>query len=104
MENRARTIPRPTVAGCPEPSDRNFSTRKGCFLTYLQSEARQRITPGPRTRHMSIELRKVTKMFGNVVAVKHVSFSVTEGELMALLGPSGGGKTTVLRMIAGLEV
>jgi sulfate/thiosulfate transport system ATP-binding protein len=53
---------------------------------------------------MSIELRKVTKMFGNVVAVKHVSFSVTEGELMALLGPSGGGKTTVLRMIAGLEV
>ena len=33
-----------------------------------------------------------------------VSFSVKEGELMALLGPSGGGKTTVLRMIAGLEV
>src|SRR5881398_692119 len=53
---------------------------------------------------MSIELRNVTKMFGDVVAVKQVSFSVTEGELLALLGPSGGGKTTVLRMIAGLEV
>ncbi|HOP96807.1 MAG TPA: ABC transporter ATP-binding protein [Verrucomicrobiota bacterium] len=53
---------------------------------------------------MSIELRNVTKQFGQVAAVSNVSFSVNEGELMALLGPSGGGKTTVLRMIAGLEV
>ena len=53
---------------------------------------------------MSIELRNVTKKFGEVVAVNNVSFSVKEGELMALLGPSGGGKTTVLRMIAGLEL
>src|SRR5438270_759133 len=42
--------------------------------------------------------------FGGVAAVNNVSFSVNEGELMALLGPSGGGKTTVLRMIAGLEM
>src|SRR5437867_3462732 len=53
---------------------------------------------------MSIELRNVTKQFGEVRAVNAVSFSVNEGELMALLGPSGGGKTTVLRMIAGLEM
>src|SRR6266481_927611 len=53
---------------------------------------------------MSIELRHVTKRFGETAAVNNVSFSVKEGELMALLGPSGGGKTTVLRMIAGLEV
>ena len=53
---------------------------------------------------MSIELRNVSKQFGDVTAVKNVSFSVKEGELLALLGPSGGGKTTVLRMIAGLEV
>jgi len=52
---------------------------------------------------VSIELRKVTKKFGDIEAVKDVSFSVEDGELMALLGPSGGGKTTVLRMIAGLE-
>lgn len=53
---------------------------------------------------MSIELKNVTKQFGDVTAVKNVSFSVRDGELLALLGPSGGGKTTVLRMIAGLEV
>jgi sulfate/thiosulfate transport system ATP-binding protein len=53
---------------------------------------------------MSIELKSVTKRFGEVAAVNNVTFSVREGELMALLGPSGGGKTTVLRMIAGLEM
>src|SRR4051812_44461589 len=53
---------------------------------------------------MSIELRQVSKRFGDVVAADRVSFSIAEGELMALLGPSGGGKTTVLRMIAGLEM
>src|SRR5579863_7194407 len=53
---------------------------------------------------MSIELRNVTKSFSETVAVNDVSFTVKEGELMALLGPSGGGKTTVLRMIAGLEI
>jgi sulfate transport system ATP-binding protein len=53
---------------------------------------------------MSIELKQVSKQFGDVVAVDGVSFTVAEGELMAILGPSGGGKTTVLRMIAGLEM
>lgn len=53
---------------------------------------------------MSIELRNVSKTFGGVAAVNQVSFSVPEGELIGLLGPSGGGKTTVLRMIAGLEM
>ena len=53
---------------------------------------------------MSIELKNISKRFGEVVAVDDVSLTVAEGELVALLGPSGGGKTTVLRMIAGLEV
>jgi sulfate/thiosulfate transport system ATP-binding protein len=53
---------------------------------------------------MSIEVKNVTKRFGEVAAVNKVSFTVNEGELVALLGPSGGGKTTVLRMIAGLEM
>lgn len=52
---------------------------------------------------MAIELKNITKKFGEVTAVHNVSFRVHDGELVALLGPSGGGKTTVLRMIAGLE-
>ncbi|MBI3876421.1 MAG: ATP-binding cassette domain-containing protein [Verrucomicrobia bacterium] len=53
---------------------------------------------------MGIELKNVTKRFGETAAVSGVSFSVRDGELVGLLGPSGGGKTTVLRMIAGLEM
>lgn len=52
---------------------------------------------------MTIELRQVTKTFGNLTAVDQVDLAVGEGEVLCLLGPSGCGKTTTLRMIAGLE-
>ena len=51
----------------------------------------------------TIEIRKVTKKFGEFVAVKDADLSVKAGEVVCLLGPSGCGKTTTLRMIAGLE-
>jgi ABC-type sugar transport system ATPase subunit len=51
----------------------------------------------------TIEIRKVTKKFGEFVAVRDVDLSVAAGEVVCLLGPSGCGKTTTLRMIAGLE-
>ena len=52
----------------------------------------------------SIEFRGVTKMYGDVAAVRDVSFTVAAGTLVTLLGPSGCGKTTTLRLIAGLEL
>ena len=52
---------------------------------------------------MYLELKHVSKRFGDYKASDDVSFSVEKGELTALLGPSGSGKTTILRMIAGLE-
>ena len=45
----------------------------------------------------------VTKRFGNTIAVDRLSLEVADGELLVLLGSSGCGKTTALRMIAGLE-
>ncbi len=48
-------------------------------------------------------LRKVTKRFGETVAVSDVSLEVSDGEFVVLLGPTGAGKTTTLRLFAGLE-
>jgi len=52
---------------------------------------------------MAIRIDKLTKRFGDFAAVDNVSFEIADGELVALLGPSGGGKSTILRIIAGLE-
>jgi sulfate/thiosulfate transport system ATP-binding protein len=52
---------------------------------------------------MAIEARNITKRFGDFVALDDVSVEVPAGSLTALLGPSGGGKSTLLRIIAGLE-
>ena len=50
-----------------------------------------------------LSLRGVTKRFGEQVAVEGMDLDVAEGELVVLLGPTGAGKTTTLRLIAGLE-
>jgi spermidine/putrescine transport system ATP-binding protein len=50
-----------------------------------------------------LELRQVTRRFGDFTAVDHVDLAIDAGEFFTLLGPSGCGKTTLLRMIAGFE-
>ena len=50
-----------------------------------------------------VEVRDVTKRFGDFVALDNVSLTIGEGEFMTFLGPSGCGKTTCLRMISGFE-
>jgi multiple sugar transport system ATP-binding protein len=50
-----------------------------------------------------VEIRNLSRRFGDFHAVDGVNLSIREGEFLVLLGPSGCGKTTLLRMIAGLE-
>jgi ABC-type phosphate transport system ATPase subunit len=53
---------------------------------------------------MSIKIAGVGKRFDDFVALEEIDLDIATGELTALLGPSGGGKSTLLRIIAGLEV
>jgi sulfate transport system ATP-binding protein len=52
---------------------------------------------------MSIDITGITKRFGDFVALDDVNVTIPQGQLTALLGPSGGGKSTLLRIIAGLD-
>ena len=50
-----------------------------------------------------VALRQVSKRFGEVAAVRDISLEIDDGEFVVLLGPTGAGKTTTLRLVAGLE-
>jgi tungstate transport system ATP-binding protein len=50
-----------------------------------------------------IELKKITKCYGPMVAIESLSLSIHEGKILGLMGPNGSGKTTILRLIALLE-
>jgi ABC-2 type transport system ATP-binding protein len=48
-----------------------------------------------------IEVQNLTKVYGNLTAVDHISFRVNRGEILGFLGPNGAGKTTTMRILAG---
>ena len=50
-----------------------------------------------------LEIRDITKSYQNLMLLEGISFTVEKDETVCLLGPSGGGKSTILRIIAGLE-
>lgn len=51
---------------------------------------------------LAIEILGLTRTFGSITAVDHLSLAIPRGELFGLVGPDGGGKTTTLRMLAGI--
>jgi ABC-type Fe3+/spermidine/putrescine transport system ATPase subunit len=54
-------------------------------------------------KQIAVSVRSVSKSFGAATVLEDINFDVTEGETIVLLGASGSGKTTILRVIAGLE-
>jgi ABC-2 type transport system ATP-binding protein len=50
---------------------------------------------------MSLKVEQLTKVYGQQVAVDHVSFSISEGEIVGFLGPNGAGKSTTMKIITG---
>jgi spermidine/putrescine transport system ATP-binding protein len=60
-------------------------------------------TGGGLSPALDVELRQVSKAYGNVVAVDGVSLQIEAGHFFSLLGPSGSGKSTILRLIGGFE-
>jgi spermidine/putrescine transport system ATP-binding protein len=73
----------------------------------LRSSADFRVVAALARRYigppMSVELRRISKRFGDFTALQDVDFEIREGEFMTFLGPSGCGKTTCLRLISGFD-
>jgi ABC-type Fe3+/spermidine/putrescine transport system ATPase subunit len=57
----------------------------------------------PKSRRVAASVTGLSKQFGNTPVLKDINFDIAEGETLVLLGASGSGKTTILRIIAGLE-
>ncbi len=50
-----------------------------------------------------LEVRNLTKRYGDIVAVRDVSFSAAQGQILGFLGPNGAGKTTTMRILTGFQ-
>src|SRR5690606_11339258 len=113
---RGRQVLLPRVAGDP-------AARLGGGGSDLRAVPRRRRAPAVRARRAHpagrtaatggqsptrgagramIELSKLSKLYGDFVAVDGIDLVVPKGELFGFLGPNGAGKTTTLRMIAGI--
>ena len=89
-----------------------FFARDWLDVTEIQMvKAREKMVPQPVARDPRLPIRRrrlsvigISKRFGKTSVLENISFDVAEGEVLVLLGASGSGKTTILRIIAGLEM
>ena len=83
------------------PNEAGYAKMAELFFQAIQAESRSAIG----CRRVAADLLvadRLTRTFGDRVAVRDLSLSVATGEIVALLGPNGAGKTTTMRMLAGL--
>lgn len=67
-----------------------------------EREARAKSAPAPEARGTLLSVENASKKFGGVVALKDVSFTVQQGEILGLIGPNGSGKSTMINAISGI--
>ena len=87
-------MPYPNNVNMPYPNNVNMPYPNNAFPM-------QQPLPAPIPKPV-LELKNVTKTFGNRIAVNNVSFRINEGEIFGFLGPNGAGKSTTMKMICGL--
>lgn len=79
-----------------------FGIEENALKTIGTRKLNLQIKPAKSIGDKILELKNVTKKFGNFFAVKNVSFDVNKGEIIGLLGPNGAGKTTLMKILLGL--
>lgn len=90
-------------AGVPESFNRSdLREASGCPSTRECRLAWERRTGRPSLPENEIEIRDLTKVYGDVVALKEVSLDVGPGEVLGLLGPNGAGKSTLMKTVVGI--
>src|SRR5665213_2436546 len=101
---RSRRGPPPV---CPFGSERVLGSTFDPIRSRSSTRG-QAVRSAPRctreARVAKVEIRTVSKAFNKTQAVCDLSLTVGDGEFVALLGPTGAGKTTTLRLVAGLEM
>jgi ABC-type Fe3+/spermidine/putrescine transport system ATPase subunit len=83
-----------------------WTSNEGLFVKAKETLIRQREEPAPAApaAPAAASVIGLSKRFGKTSVLENISFDVAEGEVLVLLGASGSGKTTILRIIAGLEM
>ena len=71
-------------------------------ITPIEHTPRTPLAAGPSGSRPAIEVDALTRSFGRRVAIRGLTFGVNDGECLALFGPNAAGKTTLLRILAGL--
>ncbi len=86
------------IAAAGEPGE---TVRLTC--PHCGTQGRIKIQRQPTARDVAVAVQDLTKMYGELVAVDHISFQVKQGEIFAFLGPNGAGKTTTVEMIEAIR-